>query len=159
MGILKLGHTRRSWWTSRPTGTNPRIQFSWESGWLWAFRIRDVSLPPVPSRATIPCLSARTLVDMVTEMSESKSVDIHKENAHMYPSGSVNISALRPLSEVFIFFRAVFFVALRFHFLLSAIYSAVKEGEINQLQVSFSSFFQTALCVSSFRWLWIIHFH
>ena len=108
---------------------------------------------PVPSRVTTPCLSARTIVDIVTELSESKSADIHKENAHMYPSGSVNISALRPLSEVFIFFRAVFFVALRFHFLLSAIYSAVKEGEINQLQVSFPSFFQTALCVCSFRWL------
>lgn len=88
-----------------------------------------------------------------------KSVDIHKENAHMYPSGPVNISALRPLSDVFIFFRAVFFVALRFHFLLSAIYSAVKEREINQLQVSFSSFFQTVQCVCIFRWLWIMHFH
>jgi hypothetical protein len=44
-------------------------------------------------------------------------------------------------------------VALRFHFLLSAIYSAVKEREINQLQVSFSSFFQTVQCVCIFRWL------
>jgi hypothetical protein len=101
------------------------------------------------NRTCIPCLSSRTA------LSRSKSVNTGKENGNFLAPFGAHVAtpfvsfgfrqyivpALRPLSDVFIFFRAVFFVAVPFHFLLPAIYSAVKERAINQrLGFSFSSF-------------------